>query len=415
MASAHHATPIPGGRTMGHPTDLPATPNRATQEVIIGDSLPVRNRPFVASSSPTQRQATRLRRKQGQARENPFAPLADIEELEPEGVAEEAIAKAQEQLDIRASVLRAYTKAVSQCAQQFNSGYGKRFATHLQNILFQHWQNTNTSCDEAAQTTASAAAPIETAGAGAAGSFAAIAKNAASRRPRNERFPLPKPKINLVHIDKRVLIRIQPGSDFFEKERGLQIQLAIRDKLRLRLSDMLNIKQTNTGWALTARTEAIQQRIIDEQQLWGPCVDLRIAEKPTVWHSYQIRDFPKTITSWDGSTLNYEATVQTAIEEQTGLQPVQWRQSKKTYPNSPTTTLIISFDQPLKSSFKLLGQGTFSLPLTHTKKIQQCENCWVPCTGPLQRHATMQQLQLRGTPKRHMHPKTLLRKLLWSA
>ena len=50
-----------------------------------------------------------------------------------------------------------------------------------------------------------AAAPIQTAG---AGSFAAIAKNAASRRPGDERLPLPKPKINLVHIDKRVLIRI---------------------------------------------------------------------------------------------------------------------------------------------------------------------------------------------------------------
>ena len=156
----------------------------------------MRNRPFVASSSPTQRRATRLRGNQGQARGNAFAPLADIEELEPEGVAEEAIAKAQEQLDIRASVLRAYTKAVSQCAQQFNSGYGKKFATHLQNILFQHWQNTNTSCDEAAQATAPAAAPTENAGAGAAESFAAIAKNAASRRPGDEKTPPTEAKNN---------------------------------------------------------------------------------------------------------------------------------------------------------------------------------------------------------------------------
>ena len=375
MASAPHATPIPGVPMMGHPTDLPATPNRATQEVIIGDSLPVRNRPFVASSSPTLRQATRLRKRQRPITENPFAPLAEIEELEPEGAAEEAIAKAQKQLNIRASVLRAYTKAVSQCTQQFISGYGKKFATQLQNILFQHWQNTNTSCDETAQATAPAVAPIQSAGAGA-GSFASIAKKTATHRPGDERLPLPRPKITLVQIDKRVLIRIQPGSGFFEKERGLQIQLAIRDKLQLRLSDMPNIKQTNTGWALTARTEAIQQRIIDEQQIWGPCVDLRIAEKPTVWHSYQIHDFPKAIPSWDGSMLNYEETVQTAIEEQAGLKPVQWRQSKKTDPNSPTTTLIISFAQPLKSSFRLLGQGTFSLPLTHTKKIEQCQNCW---------------------------------------
>ena len=77
------------------------------------------------------------------------------------------------------------------------------------------------------------------------------------------------------------VIRIQPDSGFFEKEKGLHVQLAIRDKLQLQLSDIPNIKQTDIGWALTTRTVAIQERIIEDQQLWGPCVDLQIAEKQT--------------------------------------------------------------------------------------------------------------------------------------
>lgn len=66
-----------------------------------------------------------------------------------------------------------------------------------------------------------------------------IAPKVAPRRPRAPRN------------DKRVLIRLQKDSTFFDK--GLQIQLAIRDRLHLQLADILNIKPTNTGFALLPR------------------------------------------------------------------------------------------------------------------------------------------------------------------
>ena len=372
MAPAPQATPILDGPRVSRSLDLPETPNRNVQEAIIDNSLPVRNQPFIASSSPIQRYLRTKR--QSQAGANPFAPLAEITEepLEPANEAEEAIAKAQEQLDIRASILRAYTKAISQCTLQFTSGYGKKFATHLQKTLLEHWQNA--SDNQAPQPTLLNAAPTEAPESQGAVSFATVTKNAASRRPGNERLPRSRAKAASARKDKRVLIRLNAGPE--SAEQGLKIQFAIRDKLGIPLSDIPRIKQTNTGWALTTRTEEIQQLVIQEQQLWGPCVKIEAAEKETEWHSYLIKDFPTSITSWDGSTLPFEQTIETAIKEQTGLQPVQWRQSAKTEPSDATTTLIISFEQPLKSKFRLLGLGELSFELTNRKTIQQCHNCW---------------------------------------
>lgn len=372
MAPAPQATPILGGRRVSQSHDLPETPNRIVQEAIVDNSLPVRNQPFIASSSPIQRYLRT--RRQPQAGANPFARLAEIAEepLEPANEAEEAIAKAQEQLDIRASILRAYSKAISQCTLQFTSSYGKKFATHLQKTLLRHWQNASDS--QAFQTTLLTAAPTDAPESQGAASFATVAKNAASRRPGNEMLPRSKAKAASARKDKRVLIRLTAGPE--SAEQGLKIQFAIRDKLGIPLSDIPRIKQTNTGWALTTRTEDIQQRVIQEQQLWGPCVKIQAAEKETEWHSYLIKNFPTSITSWDGSTLPYEQTIERAIIDQTGLQPVQWRQSAKTKPSDATTTLIISFEQQLESKFRLLGLGELSFELTHRKTIQQCHNCW---------------------------------------
>ncbi|KAK2590199.1 hypothetical protein QQS21_012128 [Conoideocrella luteorostrata] len=127
---------------------LPGTPNRRPQEAIINNSLPVRNGPFIPSSSPVQRHVTYLHTRQQAAQpitrasDNPFGPLVEVPEepADPPNTAEEAIANGQEELDIRAKIVSAYTAAISQCTQQFTSSYGKKFANHPQKTLFQHWQ-----------------------------------------------------------------------------------------------------------------------------------------------------------------------------------------------------------------------------------------------------------------------------------
>ena len=383
MVPAPRATPVPTGRPPGWSNDLPDTPNRQVQEALIGDSLPLRNRPFIASSSPAQRRdAHRQTMHNGTTNfslsDNPFAILADIAEEEPTAgslsIAEAAIAKAQDQLDVRASILRAYSQAISQCARQFSSGYGKKFAAQLTETLLQCWQNSSPCLKTTQNTNTAQNATARSAVPERAVSFATIAEKAASHQPGNERLARPRPTRVPPKTDSRVMIRLQEGSSFFEK--GLQIQLAIKDKLQLPLRDIPEIKQTNTGWALNARTVEIQENIIQKQQLWGPLVDLAVAEKQIEWHSYLIKNFPTAITSWDGSTLDFEETVLTAVKEQTGLQPVHWRQSNSTTQSDSTTTLIIAFNQPLKSRFRLLGLGDLSIKLTKSRTINQCQNCW---------------------------------------
>ncbi|KAM0670910.1 hypothetical protein ACQRIU_001305 [Beauveria bassiana] len=145
--------------------------------------------------------------------------------------------------------------------------------------------------------------------------FAGIARAAHETQPGNRKIaPKAAPgRPRAPRNDKRVLIRLQKDSTIFDK--GLQIQLAIRDRLHLQLADVLNIKPTNTGFALLLRTAEIQQKILQNQQQWGLLVRLEIAEKDTKWHTYLIKNFPRTITSWDGTELDYKSTVEEAIKE----------------------------------------------------------------------------------------------------
>ncbi len=180
----------------------------------------------------------------------------------------------------------------------------------------------------------------------------------------------PKPKSQQLRNSKRVLIRLRKDSTFFDK--GLQIQLAIRDKLHLQLADLPNIKETNTGFALTPRTVEIQQKILQNQQQWGPLVGLEIAEKDIQWHTYFTHDFPRTIPSWDGTELNYKQAVEDAIKHKTGLHPVRWR---ATHSDTSTTTLVIHFDQPVNSRFHLLGLGSPSIQSDRPPRLTLCDTC----------------------------------------
>lgn len=205
--------------------------------------------------------------------------------------------------------------------------------------------------------------------------FASVTRVTDETQPGNRKITskdAPRRKAQAPRNNKRILIRLRKDSNFFDK--ALQIQLAIRDKLHLQLADLLDMKEINTGFALTPRTVEIQQKILQHQQQWGPLVGLEIAEKDIEWHTYLIKNFPRTITSWDGTELDYKQTIEEAIKEQTGLHPVRWRSTET---DNLTTTLIIHFDQPLKSRFRLLGLGDLSFQLTKPPRLILCNTCWL--------------------------------------
>ncbi|KAJ3498353.1 hypothetical protein NLG97_g1182 [Lecanicillium saksenae] len=364
------------------PRDAPEGPNLldSPQRAITRDSIPVRTRPFVGSSSPIRQQSTRLetRRRNQPPSNNRFAPLAtNDEEPDADTDAEILIAEAQDQLNTRASILRAYTQAIAKCAEQFPSGYGKYFAQQLRTSLLLQWKAVSCGAqsptpDHATTATNRTNTPL-TQPPGKEVTFASITRAAHETQPGNKIItPKETPKTRTRRNDKRILIRLQRDSTFFDK--GLQIQFAIRDKLHLQLADLPNIKVTNTGFALTPRTVEIQQKILQQQQQWGPLVGLEIAEKDIEWHTYLVKNFPRTIPSWDGTELDYKSTVEEAIKQQTGLHPVRW---KSTDTDGPTTTLVIHFDQPLKSRFRLLNCGGLSIYRTGSRRLILCETCWL--------------------------------------
>lgn len=137
MAPAPLNAAIAGGAP---PRDAPEGPNLldSPQKEITRDSIPVRTRPFIGSSSPIRHQSSRPGDGNGRQppSDNRFAPLAaDGEGADAAPNAEALIAEAQDQLNTRASILRAYTQAITKCAKQFSSGYGKHFAQQLRTSL----------------------------------------------------------------------------------------------------------------------------------------------------------------------------------------------------------------------------------------------------------------------------------------
>ncbi|KAJ3499128.1 hypothetical protein NLG97_g581 [Lecanicillium saksenae] len=209
-------------------------------------------------------------------------------------------------------------------------------------------------------------------------SFADVTKAGADQAPGDVRIAPTRrqPIAASNYTNRRVLLRLKEGSSFFEKT-SFQIRLALNEKLALTTQDIQDIKPTNTGWALVARNEEIQKKIIEQQTEWGPSIDLHTAEKQVTWYTYLIKDFPSELRSYDDSILDFDKTIGEEIVAQTGQTPVQWRRSNKPSLDPTTTTLIISFNQPIRGNFRLFGLGAYSFLLTKPKRLLQCQNCWL--------------------------------------
>ncbi len=144
--------------------------------------------------------------------------------------------------------------------------------------------------------------------------------------------------------------------------------------------------KTNTGWAVVARNKEIQKKILESQEQWGPNVDLAIPEKQVTWLTYLIKDLSSELRSYDETILVFDATISEEIVAQTGQTLVQWRRSIKLSSDPTKTTLIISFEKPVRGTFRLLGLGAYSFLMTKSQRLVQCQNCWqfhspVQCTA----------------------------------
>jgi hypothetical protein len=382
---------------------------RARQQ-LLRTGPPVTLQPFQPSSSPIRSLAVDRNRghrrnrhldKDAQDRTtNRFSALAEKDDAteiatpasDLQAETEEIIKTQKERLDIRAKVLRTYAEAITACTRKFTTGYGLHIANEFQSTLLQHWNRFVHAGEPSIPETRPTPAPSsltqkdptppvtadrENARPEKSVSFANIAKNASRQAPGDVHVHPHRRQNTIIadRTDRRVLLRLKSGSSFFEK--GLQIRLALKDKLAIASQDIQDIKPTNTGWAIVARNEKIQQLILEKQNEWGPCIDLDVAEKQVEWHTYLIKNFPKTLHSWDGTLLDFEATIEEEIEAQTGQKAERWHVSQKPNHEDPTkVTLVISFLKPLNSNFRILGQGSYSFKLTKPKKLSQCTHCW---------------------------------------
>ena len=378
------------------------------QEELMSGAAPVITRPFLPSSSPVRRSTSAVRNgnrkrrhlgKNANPNANYYGILADEEDeiadtfdtIDLESETRKIIAKEKERLTTRADVLRTFAESIAACARKFDHGYPHAVANDFTRSLLTHW-NQFLHAGETVESTSGLPQPkLQPAQKHAtkpptdsqalrprAVSFADVTKAATQQKPGDVRIAPTRrqPIATSNYTDRRILLRLKQGSSFFEKK-SFQIRLALKDKLALHTQDIQDIKPTNTGWALLARNEEIQKKIIESQDIWGPVMDLDTAEKHVVWHTYMIENFPNEIPSYDGSILDFEKTISEEILAQTGQAPVQWRRSSKPSLDPTKTSLIISFEKAVHGNFRLLGAGSYSFRLTKAKRLAQCQNCWL--------------------------------------
>lgn len=104
--------------------DTSVSPNpEGPQSLISRDSIPVRTAPSLRAvarydSSPVQ---LAIEKRYQRPNTNRFAPLATQNQDADDALADAdaLIAEAQNQLDTRSSILRAYSQAIAKCAEQF--------------------------------------------------------------------------------------------------------------------------------------------------------------------------------------------------------------------------------------------------------------------------------------------------------
>ncbi|KAM3462859.1 hypothetical protein MY5147_009760, partial [Beauveria neobassiana] len=357
MAIDQSFTPVTGARGRRR---IPDGFHHDAQNELTRGTTPVTTRPFLPSSSPVRRSTSAARNGRGQRRHigkdvnsnaNYYGILANEEDeivdafdaIDLESETRKIIAKEKERMTTRADVLRTFAESIAACARKFDHGYAHTVANDFTKSLLRHWNQFLHSGEIVAssgelsqpklQTTRKPAARPPTddqASSRKTVSFADVTKAAAQQTPGDVRIAPTRrqPVAARNYADRRILLRLKEGSSFFEKN-SFQIRLALKEKLALDTRDIQDIKPTNTGWALSARNEEIQKRIIESQGVWGPSVDLDTAEKHVAWHTYLIKDFPSELRSYDDSILDFKQTIGEEIIAQTGQTPVQWRRSKR--------------------------------------------------------------------------------------
>ncbi|KAM3448846.1 hypothetical protein NHJ6243_010060, partial [Beauveria neobassiana] len=420
MAIDQSSTPATGARGR---RQFPDGFHHDAQEELMRGATPVTTRPFLPSSSPTRRSTTTARRRHPRKDANPNANYYEIladdydefldtpDTLDLEAETRKIITKEKERMTTRADVLRTFAESIAACARKFDHGYAHAVANDFTRSLLRHWNQFLHSGETAISSNAVAQPKLQPAQKPPAKlpqdsqaprrktvSFADVTRAAAQQAPGDVRIAPSRrqPIATNNYTDRRILLRLKEGSSFFEKN-NFQIRLALKEKLALDTKDIQEIKPTNTGWALLARNEEIQRKIIESQGVWGPSVDLDTAEKHVAWHTYLIKEFPSELRSYDDSILDFEKTISEEIIAQTGQTPVRWRRSSKPSADPTKTTLIISFDRPFHPPVRCTATKTCKtcgVTDSHhdTEGCQTTPKC-ANCHGP--HHADYEQCYAR--------------------
>ncbi|OAA34231.1 hypothetical protein BBO_09286 [Beauveria brongniartii RCEF 3172] len=198
--------------------------------------------------------------------------------------------------------------------------------------------------------------------------YAKIASTHAVKAPEASRQRLTKP-------DCRVLIRMPDHTA--NKLSSYSIKKHLLDSLTLNPMSLLDARRIPTGWALFPDSMETRDLILSSQDKWLTALKASKADKKETWYTYVVENTPRYLQDLAGKSVAVMAAAHDEILAQTGLVPVDYHIRRKDDGTTPSTVLVVSFNQKPSRTWRLFGTSS-PARLIRQKKHQNQIHRWQP-------------------------------------
>lgn len=155
------------------------------------------------------------------------------------------------------------------------------------------------------------------------------------------------------------------------------VRQTVTSGAQLRGTDITACNQAKTGWAVTAATAEIRDRIIESRGNWTPAIGAVGADRHTRWYHYAVGNVPRVLNTLGGRAVPWHELVNDEVTHQNGQAPIRCNASKNDDPgSSPTLTVVVALAEPTTRPWKLFSSSRVARLITKSGAPKQCETCW---------------------------------------
>lgn len=189
--------------------------------------------------------------------------------------------------------------------------------------------------------------------------------------------------------DIRVLVTLtaaNPGEENCPMQEprlhSFQIRTLLCKDLPFNLSEIPEVTNTNTGYAITPASKTVRDKLIEHKNEIARLCNAQEVTIPTKWFTYAVPNVAYNLSSILGTPVEAETLIAEEVKAQTGYEPTHfWRSRFGPDPQTGRGTFLVAFTHPVRP-FKLFGSSEISrLIVKKPQAVRHNPGCQGYCTG----------------------------------